>query len=98
MSYIRKLTAFAAIAILGVVGFHPVKGHAQTYPTKPIRLVVPYTAGGSSDFVARLMAQKMSEGLSQPVTVDNRPGVAGIAGTTSWRKANLMATRWRSSA
>lgn len=54
---------------------------AQTWPTKPIRLVVPYTAGGSSDFVGRIMAQKLSEGLGQPVTVDNKPGVAGIVGT-----------------
>jgi len=53
---------------------------AQAWPSKPIRLVVPYTAGGSSDFVARLMAQKLTEGLGQPVTVDNKPGVAGIVG------------------
>ena len=54
---------------------------AQAYPTRTVRLVVPYTAGGSSDFVARTMAQKMSEGLGQTVAVDNRPGVAGIPGT-----------------
>jgi tripartite-type tricarboxylate transporter receptor subunit TctC len=50
---------------------------AQAWPTKPIRLVVPYTAGGSSDFVGRLMAQKLTEGLGQPVTVDNKPGIVG---------------------
>jgi len=59
----------------------PETSGAQTWPTKPIRLVVPYTAGGSSDFVGRLMAQKMSAGLEQPVVVENKPGVAGIVGT-----------------
>ena len=54
---------------------------AQAWPSKPIRLIVPYTAGGSSDFVARVMAQRLTEGLGQPVTVDNKPGVAGIVGT-----------------
>ncbi len=71
------LAVFASAATFLV----PASAGAQTYPTGPIRLVVPYTAGGSSDFVARTMAQKMSEGLGQTVAVDNRPGVAGIPGT-----------------
>jgi tripartite-type tricarboxylate transporter receptor subunit TctC len=54
---------------------------AQTWPTKPIRLVVPYTAGGSGDIVARAIAQKMSEGLGEQVIVDNRAGANGNIGT-----------------
>ena len=54
---------------------------AQDYPVKPIRLIVPYGAGGGSDFVARVIGQKLSELLGQQVVVDNRPGVASLLGT-----------------
>ena len=50
---------------------------AQTYPNKPIRLVVPFAPGGSSEIVARTVAQKMSESMGQQVIVDNKPGGAG---------------------
>ena len=52
---------------------------AQTvYPVKPIRIVVPYTAGGGTDVVARIIAQKLSDAWSQQVVVDNRPGASGM--------------------
>jgi tripartite-type tricarboxylate transporter receptor subunit TctC len=54
---------------------------AQPYPSKPIRVVVPYPAGGYYDFIARTLGQRMSEVLAQPVVVDNRPGANGILGT-----------------
>ena len=50
---------------------------AQTYPSKPIKMIVPFPAGGTTDIVARMVAQRMSESMGQPVTVDNRAG-AGI--------------------
>src|SRR6267378_4859567 len=61
--------------------------HAQAYPTKPIRLVVPFPPGGSSDSVARVVVQKFSEGLGQPAVIENRPGVAGLLGSEAVAKA-----------
>ena len=54
---------------------------AQAWPTKPVKYVVPFSPGGVSDGVARLIAQHLSEKLGQPVVVDNKPGVSGILGT-----------------
>jgi len=64
--------------------------HAQaqnTYPNKPIRMVVPFAAGGATDVLARVLGQKMAAGLGQPVIVDNKPGAAGIIGTDAVAKA-----------
>jgi len=61
--------------------------HAQPYPAKPIRLVVPYVAGGSADITARTLAQKFSESLGVQVLVDNRPGANGMIGTDLVAKA-----------
>ena len=60
---------------------------AQTWPARPIRLVVPYPAGGSGDIVARTIAQKMTDGLGQQVVVDNRAGANGTIGTEAVAKS-----------
>jgi tripartite-type tricarboxylate transporter receptor subunit TctC len=61
--------------------------HAQNYPNRPVRLVVPYPPGGGTDVIARTLAQKMTETMGQQVLVDNRPGANGIIGSDVVAKA-----------
>lgn len=60
---------------------------AQTYPTKPIRLIVPFPAGGATDLFARSLSQKLGERLGQSVVVDNKPGAGGTLGSDLAAKA-----------
>ena len=59
----------------------------QPYPSKPIRLIVPYAPGGSSDIIARLFGQRLSETMAQTFVVDNRPGAGGVIGTSLLAKS-----------
>jgi len=60
---------------------------AQTYPSKPIKMIVPFPAGGTTDIVARILAQRMSESMGQPVLVDNKGGAGGAIGADLVAKA-----------
>jgi tripartite-type tricarboxylate transporter receptor subunit TctC len=62
-------------------------GAGQAYPIAPLRIVVPFTPGGGTDILARLIAQKLNESWGQPVVVDNRPGASGTVGTAFVAKA-----------
>jgi tripartite-type tricarboxylate transporter receptor subunit TctC len=63
-------------------------GRAQSYPAKPIRIIVPFAPGGGVDFTARIVAQRLTDILSQQVVVDNRPGAGGIIGSEIAAKAS----------
>ncbi|HYK12692.1 MAG TPA: tripartite tricarboxylate transporter substrate-binding protein, partial [Burkholderiales bacterium] len=54
---------------------------AQAYPARPVRIVVPFPAGGGADFMARVVGQKLGDALGQTFVVDNRAGAAGVIGT-----------------
>lgn len=62
--------------------------HAQVYPQKPIRLVVPFAAGGGTDIIARLIGAELAESMGQPVVIDNRGGSGGIIGTNIVAKSD----------
>jgi len=64
-----------------------VSAHAQDYPTKPIRIIVPYPAGGSADLLPRIFAEKLNAKWGQPVLVENRPGAGGNVGAEFAYKA-----------
>ena len=61
--------------------------HAQAWPAKPIRVIVPYTPGGFTDITARLVTQKLQERLGQPVVIDNKPGANSIIGVDALAKS-----------
>jgi tripartite-type tricarboxylate transporter receptor subunit TctC len=69
------------LAAISLVCYLGTSANAQTYPSKPITLVVPYPAGGGADIIARMLAESMKPILGQPVTVTNRPGGQGTIGT-----------------
>src|ERR1700730_6241387 len=66
----------------------PASVAAQDFPNKPIRLIVPFPAGGPNDIIARAIGQRMSELIKQPVLIDNRGGQGGVLGTDAVAKAN----------
>ena len=76
----RILAALAACIAIG-------SASAQSYPTRPIKLIVPFAPGGSTDLIARIVAEQMRRELGQPVIVENRGGAAGAIGTTEVAKS-----------
>jgi len=65
----------------------PALGQADPYPSRPLRMVIPYAPGGASDFIGRILQPKLSEGLGQQVVVDNRPGASGNIGIEAAARA-----------
>jgi tripartite-type tricarboxylate transporter receptor subunit TctC len=75
------------VACVIIAAAWPGMAVSQSFPTKPIRLVVPFAAGGGTDLLARLIAQKLTEAWGQAVVVDNRAGGGGNIGTDTVAKS-----------
>ena len=76
-----SILATISVAVLGLPAM------AQSYPSKPIKIIVPFAAGGPTDIYARIIGQKLGEALGQPVIVDDKPGATGLIGTAAARDA-----------
>src|ERR1700710_628439 len=90
MRFVPVMCTAAALMTVTTAGFAQAADEdvAASYPNRPIRLVVPVPPGGSSDGVARILAQKLGDSWHQQVIVDNRSGAAEIIGTDIVAKAN----------
>jgi tripartite-type tricarboxylate transporter receptor subunit TctC len=84
MNRLRTISFIYAVVCAAIV---PLQAAAQTYPAKPIRMVVGFPAGGPTDIVSRTIAPRMSEGLAQTILVDNRGGAGGVIATEQAAKA-----------
>ncbi|MEN7526266.1 tripartite tricarboxylate transporter substrate binding protein [Cupriavidus sp. 2SB] len=83
----RRL-ALSTLALAALLPFAPIAAFAQpSYPDKPIKLIVPFPAGGPTDTAARIIGQKMGETLKQTIVVDNRPGASGTIGADAAAKS-----------
>ncbi|HSV53083.1 MAG TPA: tripartite tricarboxylate transporter substrate binding protein [Burkholderiaceae bacterium] len=80
-----KMFASLALSLVAIVAFMP--AHAQSYPNKPVRIVVPYPPGGTVDLVARVLAQSLTEQTGTQFIVDNRSGASGAIGSDAVAKA-----------
>ena len=78
------LVLFAALVLAAIAS----AARAEDYPSRPIRLVVPYAAGGGADSVARIVAKRVSETIGQPIVIENRGGAGSIIGTELVNKSN----------
>jgi tripartite-type tricarboxylate transporter receptor subunit TctC len=89
MGHVRQLRAMTlrVICTLALTTLVALAANAQTYPSKPIRIIVPYAAGGAVDIIARIIGQPLSEQLKQAVIVDNRPGASANIGMELAAKA-----------
>ena len=86
MTNVRVVLAAACLVLAGT-GFGTGLAAAQNYPTRPVRLIIPFPPGGSNDVVGRLIAIKLGDRLGKQVVVDNRSGAGGVIGTEAVAKA-----------
>jgi tripartite-type tricarboxylate transporter receptor subunit TctC len=78
---------FLSLALLAAASLLPLEGHAQSYPSRPVKLVVPFAAGSATDQISRAFADHMARTLGQPIVVDNKPGANGMLGAAEVAKA-----------
>src|SRR5215831_8889997 len=80
----RRLTRIAALALAAAAASGAL---AQAYPTKPVKIIVPYSAGGPADIYARFVGDRLQKALGQPFVIENRPGAGAIIGTDAVAKS-----------
>src|SRR6185503_11701459 len=83
----RHVKRHLKIIVLSSLALFPMLGSTQEYPTRPVRVVVPYSAGGSSDGPMRVIAQEMSKRMGQQMVVENKPGQGAMLGSAEVVKA-----------
>jgi tripartite-type tricarboxylate transporter receptor subunit TctC len=79
---LRKLAAVVAVSLVAAI-----PAVAQDYPTRPVRIIVPFAVGGPADVYARFIGARLQEALGQPFVIDNRPGAGAVTGTDAVAKA-----------
>jgi tripartite-type tricarboxylate transporter receptor subunit TctC len=87
MAYVRRTLVVAAAVVVSAAAFCLTAAFAQNYPARPVKIVVPFPAGGPLDFTARMLADRLTESMKQPFVVENRPGASGNIGTDAVAKA-----------
>jgi tripartite-type tricarboxylate transporter receptor subunit TctC len=85
---LKKIISLSRFALLGAAVAGAQVCSADDYPSKPIRMVIPYTPGGSIDTVGRMVADQLQRQLGQPIVIENTPGASGVLGSLNVRKAN----------
>ena len=82
-----RIHRVVALALLALVAVLPIASRAQGWPARPVKLIVPFPAGGTGDLLGRLAAREMEASLGQPVVVENRSGAGGVIGSDAVAKA-----------
>src|SRR5215203_6667521 len=84
----KRLMRKIAAAALAIIALHLNTAFAQEWPTRPVAMVVPFPAGGPVDLVARLLSQRLTDALGQPVIVENIGGAGGMSGAARVAKSS----------
>lgn len=88
MKHLSQLILLVTACLLATGGIHAAQPAADSYPARPVRMIIPFAPGGASDFAGRILQPKLSEELGQQVVVDNRTGASGNVGVEIAARAN----------